>query len=29
MDSMETIFKQHAKTVFKYLISLTRDEDYE
>lgn len=27
MDSMETIFKQHAKTVFKYLISLTRDED--
>lgn len=27
MDSMEKIFKQHAMTVYKYLISLTRDED--
>ncbi|MDU6266688.1 MAG: sigma-70 family RNA polymerase sigma factor [Anaerocolumna aminovalerica] len=27
MDSMEQIYKEHAKTVYRYLLSLTHNED--
>lgn len=27
MDSMEQIYRKHAKTVYRYLLSLTHDED--
>ncbi len=26
-DNMEQIYKEHAKSVYKYLLSLTQDED--